>query len=98
MHIWRKKRVNYDKFLFLPFYRCCNNIYLVFTYVASFRDYKDDTFEVISNLHVQGFQFGRKINKFGRKLILKIELHGVHGVSFFQVWQWPKVFFVDTLK
>ena len=72
--------------------------YLVFTYVASFRDYKDDTFEVIYNLHVQGFQFGGKIYKFGGKSFLKIELHGVHRVSFFQVWLWPKVFFVDTLK
>ena len=30
-------------------------IYLVFTYFASFTEYKDDIFEVISNLHDQGF-------------------------------------------
>ena len=32
--------------------------YIVFTYFASFTDYSDDIFEVISNLHVQGFKFG----------------------------------------
>ncbi len=48
----------------------------MFTYFASFTDYEDDIFEVISNLHVQGSKFGGKIYKFG----------GVHGVGFFQVW------------
>ena len=61
-------------------------INLVFTYLALFIDYKDDIFEVISNLHVQGSKFGGKIYKFGGKSKKKkVELHGVHGVRFFQV-------------
>ena len=36
----------------------------VFTYFASFTDYEDDIFEVISNLHVQRSKFGGKITKF----------------------------------
>ena len=39
-----------------------HTIYLVFTYFASFTDH---IYEVISNLHVQEFKFGGKINKFG---------------------------------
>ena len=62
-----------------------HTIYLVFTYFALFTDYEDDIFEVISNLHVQGSKFGGKINKFGGKSKKKVELHGVHGVCFFQV-------------
>ena len=44
-----------------------HTIYLVVTYFASFTDYEDDIFEVISNLHVQGSKFGGKINKYGGK-------------------------------
>ena len=58
---------------------------LVFTYFALFTYYEDDIFEVISNLHVQGSKFGGKIKKFDRKSLKKVELHGVHGVRFFQV-------------
>ena len=86
MHIWRKKRVNYNKFEIAT--NCVNQIfnlkafffflltgatwyyhtiYLVFTYFASFTDYEDDIFEVISNLHVQRPKFGGKIYKFGGK-------------------------------
>ena len=42
-----------------------HTIYLVYTYCASFTDYEDDIFKVISNLHVQGSKFGGKIYKFG---------------------------------
>ena len=42
-------------------------IYLVFTYFASFTSYKEDIFEVISNLHVQGSKYGGKFDKFGGK-------------------------------
>ena len=48
-------------------------------------DYEDDIFEVISNLHVQGSKFGGNFF-FAENLLKKVELHGVHGVSFFQVW------------
>ena len=41
---------------------------MVFTYIASFTDYEDDIFTFISNLHVQGFKFDGKFDKFGRKL------------------------------
>ena len=44
-------------------------IYIVFTYVASFTGYENDTFEVISNLHVQGSKFSRKSDKFGGKSV-----------------------------
>ena len=44
-----------------------HNIDKVFTCFALFTDYKDDNFEVISNLHVQGSKIGRKIYKFGGK-------------------------------
>ena len=37
-----------------------HTVYIVLTYFASFTGYKDDTFEVISNLHVQGSIFGGK--------------------------------------
>ena len=62
-----------------------HTICLVITYFASFTDYEDDIFEVISNWHVQGSKFGGKINKYGGKSFLKIQLHRVHGVCFFQV-------------
>ena len=52
-------------------------IYLVFTYFASFTDYENDIFEVISNLHVQGSKFGGEINTFCGKSNKKVELHGV---------------------
>ena len=42
--------------MILPYY-----FNLVFTYFASFTDYEDDIFEVISNWHVQGSKFGDKI-------------------------------------
>ena len=48
--------------------------------------YGDDILEVIYNLHVQESKFGGKIYKFAGKSFKKVELRGVHGVSFFQVW------------
>ena len=48
-----------------------NTICLAITYFASFTDYEDDIFEVISNRHVQGSKFGGKIYNFGRKSFLK---------------------------
>ena len=36
--------------------------YIVFTYFASFTGYEDGNFEVISNLHIQGSKFGKKLN------------------------------------
>ena len=59
-------------FMILPYYLF--SIYLFCIVI----DYKNDNFEVISNLHVQG-------SKFGGKSLKKVELHGVHGVCFFQV-------------
>ena len=44
-----------------------HTIYLVFAYFASFTDYEDDIFEVVSNLHFQGSKFGGKIYRFGEK-------------------------------
>ena len=40
---------------------------LVFTYFASFTNYKDDIFEVISNFPLQESKFGGTIYKFGGK-------------------------------
>ena len=48
-----------------------HTIYLVFTYFASFTDYEYDIFEVISNLHIQGSNFGGKIAKFCGKSFKK---------------------------
>ena len=45
-----------------------HTIYLVFRYFASFTDYEDDIFEVISYFHIQGYKFGGKINKFWQKI------------------------------
>ena len=59
-------------------------IYIVFTFFASFTDHEDDIFEVIFNLHVPGSNFGRKIDKIGRKSKNWIELGGFHWVLFFQ--------------
>ena len=59
-------------------------IYIVLTYFASFTGYEDYIFEVVSNLRVEGSQFGGKFDKFGEKSLNKIELCRVHGV-FFQV-------------
>ena len=42
-------------------------LYIVLKCFASFTGYKDDTFEVISNLLVQESKFGRNIYKFGGK-------------------------------
>ena len=72
-------------------------IYLVITYFASFTDYLDDIFEVISNLHVHGNKFGVKINKFGGKSILKKYLKKystefmefVFSRSVYIIWEWP---------
>ena len=61
-------------------------IYIVFTYLVSFTGYEDDIFEGISNLHIQGYKFGGKFEKFGVFFLVLIELRGVKGVSFFQVW------------
>ena len=44
-----------------------NAIYIVFTYLASFKGYEDDIFEVISNLHVLKCKFGGKMGQFGGK-------------------------------
>ena len=63
-----------------------HDIYIVFKYFASFTGYTDNIFEVISNLHVQGSKFGGKFDKLCGKSLKKIELHGVLGVRFFQVW------------
>ena len=46
-------------------------IYIVLKYFASFTDHEDDIVEVISNLHVQEFKFGKNIYKFGGKSIKK---------------------------
>ena len=53
--------------LFLPYHTICLEI----TYFASFTDYKDDVFEVISNWHLYESKFDRKINKFGGKSLKK---------------------------
>ena len=42
-------------------------------------------FWIYFNLHIQGSKFGENFYKFGRKSFKKTELHGVHGVRFFQV-------------
>ena len=63
-----------------------HTIYLVFTYFASFTDNEYDIFKDVSNLHVQGSRLNGKIYKFDKKSFFLIELHGVHGVCFFQVW------------
>ena len=63
-----------------------HTIYLVFTYFTSFTDYDDDIFEVISNLQLQGSKLTEKFTNLEEKK-KKVELHGVHGVSFFQVCQ-----------
>ena len=47
-------------------------IYIIYTYVSSFTGYEDDTFEVFSNLHIQGFKFGGKFYKFGAKSVKKM--------------------------
>ena len=62
-----------------------HTLYLVFTYFASFTNYKDDIFEGISNFHFQGSEFGEKNYKFGENLKKKVELNRVYGVCFFQV-------------
>ena len=36
-------------------------IYIVFRYLASFKDYEDNIFLVISNLHVQGSQLAEHL-------------------------------------
>ena len=40
---------------------------IVFTYFASFTGYEDGILEVFSNLQVQEYKFGGKIDKFGGK-------------------------------
>ena len=61
-------------------------MYIVLTYFASFTGYKENIFEVISNLHVQRSKLARKFEKFGEKRKKKkIELCGVHGDRFFPV-------------
>ena len=52
--------------MILPCYLHSINIF------ASFTGYKDDILEVISNLHVQEYKFGRKIYKFGKKSFKKL--------------------------
>ena len=51
---------------FSSFWRVTHDITILFTYFASFTDYENEIFEVISNLHVQGSKFGGEINKFGK--------------------------------
>ena len=46
--------------------------FIVFRYFASFTGYENDIFEVISNLHVQGFKFSGKFDKFGGKSFKKL--------------------------
>ena len=62
--------------LFLPFDRCYMILPCYFhsidIYVASFTGYKDDTFEVIFNLYVQGFKLCEKFDKLGRKSLKKM--------------------------
>ena len=60
-----------------------HTICLVITYFASFTDYEDDIFEVISNWHVQGSKFGGKINKFGVKSKKKSWTSRISWISFF---------------
>ena len=66
-------------FMILPYYL------LSIQYFASFTNYEEDIFEVIPNMHVQGSKFGGKITNSAENQKKKVELHGVHGVSFFQV-------------
>ena len=42
-------------------------MYIVLTYIASFTGYKENIFEVISNIHFQRSKFARKFEKFGEK-------------------------------
>ena len=83
MHIWQNLNAFFC-FLFTGATLYYHTIYLVFRYFASFTDYEDDIFKVISNMHVQGSKFGGKITNLAENLS-KVELHGVHGVCFFQV-------------
>ena len=62
-------------------------IYIVFTYVASFTGYENDTFEVISNLHAQVSKFGGQFEKFGGKSVKKFNSAEFMELVFFQVWQ-----------
>ena len=43
-----------------------HDITMLFTYFAPFICYEDDILEVISNLHIQGTNFGGKKDQFGR--------------------------------
>ena len=45
-----------------------NATYILFTYFGSFIGYEDDILKVISKLHVQGAKFGKKKDKFFKKL------------------------------
>ena len=59
-------------------------IYIVFTQFASFTDCEDGIFKVISNLHVQGYKFGGKQDKFVKKSEgKKIEFWRTHITRFF---------------
>ena len=60
-------------------------IYIVLTYFVSFTGFKDDSFEVIYNFHVQGSKFCRKLYKFGVKSSKEMELRRVYGFCFFLV-------------
>ena len=68
--------------MILPYYLL---IYAYIAYFASFTYYEDDILEVISNWHVQGSKFNGKFTNLKGKSKKKVELHGVHGVCFFQV-------------
>ena len=61
-------------------------IYIELTYFASSTGFEDAILKVNSNLHVQRSKFGGQIYKSGGKSSKKVELCGVCGVSFFQVW------------
>ena len=46
--------------------------YLHFIYIfVLFTGYEEDIFEVIFNLHIQGYKFGGKFDKFGKKSFKK---------------------------
>ena len=68
---------------FSSFSLVLHDICLVIAYFASFTDYENDIFKVISNWHVEGYKFAGKVNKFGGKSNKKFKIHKVHGVQFF---------------
>ena len=47
-------------------------IHIVLTYFASFTGYDDDIFKVLSSLKAQGSKLGRKFDKFGEFILIRI--------------------------